>query len=283
MGSDFKSVNELFGWFEAAGHADLAKRFAKIVDIEGIVWREVCRATDVLFSVQFAERFGGFCDYWELSKNLAFLSKLDSVAVLQDQLDWALVTEILCREGEQWLEPYLTRFPGRLNPRVLTQFRSATWSAQEVRKWPERVDFRVLSCSCVERPWDQALLDEFEAKVDWSEMSANRFVLWSVPLLGRYQKRWDWKRLSLNADLPWSRELVAKFEAQWDWGSWMEIPEDRGPATQIACGLSSLEVLPWSKEFFLAFESRWNLSVLRQNPKALAVLLREGVKLGAGD
>ncbi len=95
-----------------------------------------------------------------------------------------------------------------------------------------------------ELAWTEQLLEQYKDRVDWKEVSANRYVVWTVPmiekfknridwdelsesdnehlftaeLLEKYKNRWNWRELSCNSSLPLTEELLEQFADYWDWG-----------------------------------------------------------------
>lgn len=95
-----------------------------------------------------------------------------------------------------------------------------------------------------ELTWTEQLLEQYKDRVDWKEVSANRYVVWTVPmiekfknrvdwdelsgsdnehlftaeLLEKYKNRWNWRELSCNSLLPLTEELLEQFADYWDWG-----------------------------------------------------------------
>lgn len=92
--------------------------------------------------------------------------------------------------------------------------------------------------------WSEQLLEKYQDKVDWEEISSNTEVLWTTSLLERFKKRlnwsklsemdraahyfttqnleqfkdyWDWHKLSKNESFIPTFELLEKYADKWDW------------------------------------------------------------------
>ena len=91
--------------------------------------------------------------------------------------------------------------------------------------------------------WSEALLEKYQDKVDWNEISENRHIRWTIPMIQKFQNKinweifsecaeeetlsirfirtfkdkWDWKKLSGNHDIPLTGELLDEFADNWDW------------------------------------------------------------------
>lgn len=91
--------------------------------------------------------------------------------------------------------------------------------------------------------WTEELLEKYQDKVDWNEVSENHHIMWTVPMLHKFEKKvnwsklshelnedqltsaivdafkdkWDWHELSGNWDLELTYELIDKYIDRWDW------------------------------------------------------------------
>ncbi len=96
-----------------------------------------------------------------------------------------------------------------------------------------------------EFPWSEQLLEKYQDKVDWNEVSNNNTMLWTVSMLERFRNklnwtalsssgrghrniltaelferfkdRWNWSLLSSNTDVGMTYELIDRFIDRWDW------------------------------------------------------------------
>ena len=92
--------------------------------------------------------------------------------------------------------------------------------------------------------WSEALLEKYQDKVDWNEISENRYIRWTVPMIQKFKNRinwekfsqyideevvteniietfkdkWNWHELSENTNVVLSYDLLDKFADLWDWG-----------------------------------------------------------------
>ena len=91
--------------------------------------------------------------------------------------------------------------------------------------------------------WSEAMLEKFQDKVNWDEITENRNIRWTTPMIQKFQKklnweifsriaddtiltesnietfkeRWNWHELSGNTDVPLTDELLDKYADKWDW------------------------------------------------------------------
>ena len=91
--------------------------------------------------------------------------------------------------------------------------------------------------------WSEAMLEKYQDKVDWNEISENSNIRWTVPMIQKFKSRinwesisenidekimtesiletfkdkWNWHKLSSNERLPLSYDLLDKYADLWDW------------------------------------------------------------------
>lgn len=91
--------------------------------------------------------------------------------------------------------------------------------------------------------WSETLLEKYQDKVDWNEISGNTGIRWTVPMIQKFRHRinwdvfsdtigeeslpeniletfkdkWNWHKLSSNVEVFLSYDLLDKFADLWDW------------------------------------------------------------------
>ena len=91
--------------------------------------------------------------------------------------------------------------------------------------------------------WSEALLEKYQDKVNWDEISENRNIRWTISMIHTFQKeinwdkfsacadesilteyyievfkdKWNWHSLSFNGNVPMTDELLEKYADRWDW------------------------------------------------------------------
>ena len=48
--------------------------------------------------------------------------------------------------------------------------------------------------------WTEAMLEKYQDKVNWDEISENRNIRWTLPMIQKFQKKINWDRFSEYAD-----------------------------------------------------------------------------------
>lgn len=66
--------------------------------------------------------------------------------------------------------------------------------------------------------WTETLLEKYQDRIDWQELSENRNILWTVPMLQKFKHRINWEKLSRCADENILTEnCIETFEEKWNW------------------------------------------------------------------
>ena len=69
-----------------------------------------------------------------------------------------------------------------------------------------------------ELAWSEQLLEKYEDKVDWKEISGNNSILWTVSMLDKFKRKIDWielsRRINSSAITPF---IIEKFKEYWNW------------------------------------------------------------------
>ena len=69
-----------------------------------------------------------------------------------------------------------------------------------------------------ELSWTETLLEKFQDKIDWQELSGNRNILWTIPMLQKFKHRINWDKFSRCADEKTLTEnCIETFKEKWDW------------------------------------------------------------------
>lgn len=91
--------------------------------------------------------------------------------------------------------------------------------------------------------WSDALLEKYQDKVNWDEISRNTSIRWTIPMIQKFKNRinwetfseyieensltesiletfkdkWNWHKLSSNGGITLSFDLLDKYADLWDW------------------------------------------------------------------
>ena len=47
--------------------------------------------------------------------------------------------------------------------------------------------------------WNESLLEKYQDKVDWHEVSENFRTMWTIPMVQKFKSRMDWEKFSRHA------------------------------------------------------------------------------------
>lgn len=87
--------------------------------------------------------------------------------------------------------------------------------------------------------WTEALLEKYQAKVDWQELSENENVIWTIPMLQKFKHRINWTKLSrYSGEAVLSENCIATFIDKWNW-------HELSVNTAISAGLIEKFVDKW--------------------------------------
>ena len=50
--------------------------------------------------------------------------------------------------------------------------------------------------------WSEAMLEKYQDKVDWNEISENRNIRWTIPMIQKFKNRINWEIFSLYILIP---------------------------------------------------------------------------------
>lgn len=91
--------------------------------------------------------------------------------------------------------------------------------------------------------WSETMLEKYQDKVNWDEISKNTSIRWTIPMIQKYKNRinwdsfseyidedsltdsildtfkdkWNWHKLSSNGGVTLSYDLLDKYADLWDW------------------------------------------------------------------
>ena len=68
--------------------------------------------------------------------------------------------------------------------------------------------------------WSEALLEKYQDKVNWDEISENRNIRWTTPMIQKFQKKINWDKFSDYADENMLTEgIIEAVKDKWNWHS----------------------------------------------------------------
>ena len=65
--------------------------------------------------------------------------------------------------------------------------------------------------------WSEPLLEKYQDRVSWEDISLNPYIRWTIPMVGKFSKRINWKIFSACAvEKVLTPKLVEAFKDKWD-------------------------------------------------------------------
>lgn len=95
--------------------------------------------------------------------------------------------------------------------------REFAWTEQMLEKYEDRVDWKEISYNG-NIVWTPAMLDKFRKLIDWQALSSTDCeTILTEECLERFKDYWNWSELSKNCHIELNYRLIDKFIDQWDW------------------------------------------------------------------
>ena len=127
------------------------------------------------------------------------------------------------------------------------------WSETLIDCYQDKIDWKSFSENDYV-PWTASILEKYKNKLDWNALSSrSRKGLYSSANLKRFSSKWNWSEITRNSSVDWTMEKVEEFKDFIDWGEMINM---------WCCHLYTLEFFEKYKEYFpaasLQQSSLWN-------------------------
>jgi len=120
------------------------------------------------------------------------------------------------------------------------------WSETLIDRYQDKIDWKSLSGNSNVQ-WSASMLEKYKSKLDWKELSAvESRGFFSVENLKRFGSKWDWSALSRNWSVNWTMEKVEEFKDFIDWGEMINHWNGYGYGYEVF----SLEFFEKYKDYF---------------------------------
>lgn len=91
------------------------------------------------------------------------------------------------------------------------------WSEQILEKYEDKVDWMEISENC-SILWTASMIEKFKRKVNWMQLSRRINSSSITPsTIEKFKELWNWKELSSNSNVTLSYELLDSYVDRWDW------------------------------------------------------------------
>lgn len=209
------------------------------------------------FTHEDIRRHAGWLDFVLLSDNSDVKWTEQLIAEFADQWDWEQLSyaALLMRDGNL-SDDFVARFSDRWDGWVMdamdgtldeedvsdepTPHFDAALAEMKAKGMLPGPEEQAWHCEQSEGRWTEAMVRAKEALLDFSLLSHNQNVRWSVRLLLRYEGRWKWSALATNPAV-WNRVLKAHGSQVLEWLAGVDLRSETRPEENPAeAGLSGL-------------------------------------------
>lgn len=102
--------------------------------------------------------------------------------------------------------------------KLLSEDYNFYWSESLIDRYQDKIDWKSLSGNCNVQ-WTTSMLEKYRDKIDWKTLSEGcRTGLYSSENLKRFSSKWDWSAISANTFVCWTMKKVEEFKDFIDWG-----------------------------------------------------------------
>ena len=173
------------------------------------------------WSMSFIERYANLWDWkgiWSLSTNPALPWSFELVDKYKDKWSWhRLSWNVKIPVTIDMVQ----KFEHKWNWKGLSRNETLPKESSILDKYKHKIDTNITPFKMEKAHSDLTIevIEKYEEKWDWKQLSRDEDVPWTVKLINRYQDKWDWREhgLSRNEALPWSFDLLNKYEKNWNW------------------------------------------------------------------
>ena len=161
-----------------------------------IDWRTLSKAScRGIFSSKNLKRFSSKWDWSELSCNSSVFWTMEKAEEFEEFIDWSnFAFDCCCSPCIEWTETIIERHQNK-------------------------IDWKSLSENCTVR-WNTSMLENYKHKLDWKALSSKDWSdrhLYSSENLRKFSSKWDWSELSSNSSVQWTMAKVDEFKDFIDW------------------------------------------------------------------
>jgi hypothetical protein len=97
------------------------------------------------------------------------------------------------------------------------------WTEALIDRYQDNIDWKRLSGNSGVQ-WTTSMLEKYRDKIDWETLSGgSNEYLYSVENLRKYSAKWNWSELSSNSSVNWTIEKVEEFKDLLNWDSLINL------------------------------------------------------------
>ena len=219
-------------------------------------YEDINRKTELLWSVEFIEKYYMLWDLELLCKNpslpwsIDFIIQIDELTKKMDSYDSSDPINTRSDFNGTWWYYLCANIPSKI---FLELSENLNW----------KLNWMGLSIN-ENLPWSIEFFEKYINKWDWNGLSQNEKFPWSIELIEAFKNNWNWFNLSRNKKLSWSIDLIEKYSDKWEWGHRI-IYVNKYNVNEESTGLNENDGLPMSLEIIERFQNKWYWNYLGQN------------------
>ena len=100
------------------------------------------------------------------------------------------------------------------------------WNEQLLEKYQDKVDWNEVSDND-NMLWTASMLEKFKSRIDWDALSRGRHrCILTAGMFERFKAYWNWKELSSNSEVELDFDLIDRFLDRWDWKELIDSNRD---------------------------------------------------------
>ena len=214
-----------------------------------------------------------------LSCNENLIWTLELINQYEDKWNWSSLS---ANKNLPWSFELLEKYEQRWDWNNISNNQSIEWTAKLIERFDDKLYFdTILNDNQINEGeyWyedsnyglssnknvclTEELIEKYIDRWNWSILSENEKLPWSVDFFNKYILRWDLHKLSGNNKFPFTEAIISTYEERWQWIVSTPKPYYEGYLYDL--DLSSNEHLPWSESFIDKYAERWNWSNLFDN------------------
>jgi len=228
------------------------------------------------WTMELIEKHEDSWNWFDLSKNRSLPWTLELIEKYEDKWYWRFLSanpslpwsvELIEKYKDKW-EDSQSEILGIQQEIRAIENQKEKWAWLGLSKKKQKLNELTRKIEEVKNDWHGK---------NWSGLSANPSLPWSIELIEKYKNKWSWYELSENPSLPWSIELIEKFA-----GMTGKDYLEKNPNTTLSIEfienshigrgnwswskLSSNKFLPWSIDLIIKFQDKWDYKELFKNP-----------------
>lgn len=224
-------------------------------------WDEFSTNIYVRWNSEILGKYSHKINWDEISKNpslqitpellMKFKSKFNMELLFQNQSFWI---------NDTIREQYIDHIPWE----IFSSFERIPWNEEFINNHKDKFNWDLMSAN-TSLPWSDDFYKKYYNLISLYHLSINHSFVWTEEFIEKNRDKFNWSKdysgLSNNDGLPWSMPFIAKYIDLWEFG---HIEESENSYT-LFDGLGNRKTIPWSISLLDKFQNKWDYEVLLMN------------------